>query len=158
MTSDFLDALKRRLSYGKRGAILGKLSFKEEAAEKLRIFALVDSFTQTLLKPLHICLYLILDKLPNDGTYSHDKSVQRSLSKMVARGQSYSYDLSSATDRLPISLQSCLISEIFNCHRLGPLWASLLVDRDYMIQKNSYGIPEGPIRYTVGQPMGALSS
>jgi len=33
-----------------------------------------------------------------------------------------------------------------------------LVERDYMIHKNSYGLDTGPVRYAVGQPMGALSS
>jgi hypothetical protein len=32
----------------------GKLGFKEEAAGKLRVFALVDCFTQWALKPLHL--------------------------------------------------------------------------------------------------------
>lgn len=32
---------------------LGRLSFKEEAAGKLRVFAMVDVFTQSMLKPLH---------------------------------------------------------------------------------------------------------
>jgi len=27
-----------------------------------------------------------------------------------------------------------------------------------MINKNDFNIPEGPVKYSVGQPMGALSS
>jgi len=32
---------------------LGRLAFKEEAAGKLRVFAMVDVITQSLLEPLH---------------------------------------------------------------------------------------------------------
>jgi len=119
--SNFLDSLKKRLSYDKRGAVLGKLAFKEEAAGKLRVFALVDSFTQTLLKPLHDYLFVLLADLPMDGTFDQDAAVKRGVNKMKARGCAYSYDLSSATDRLPISLQSAILSELFQSPRIGDL-------------------------------------
>jgi len=32
---------------------IGQLSIKEEAAGKVRVFAMVDSLTQSVLKPLH---------------------------------------------------------------------------------------------------------
>lgn len=37
----------------KNEAVLGRLSVKEEAAGKMRVFAMVDAFTQWALKPLH---------------------------------------------------------------------------------------------------------
>jgi len=43
-------------------------------------------------------------------------------------------------------------------HEIGDLWSELLIGRDYHITKNDYGIPIGTVRYSVGQPMGALSS
>jgi len=48
-----------RKTYGIRGqhkdsfGPIGKLSFKEEAAGKLRVFAMVDVITQSLFNPLH---------------------------------------------------------------------------------------------------------
>lgn len=30
--------------------------------------------------------------------------------------------------------------------------------RDFIVPKNEYNVPEGYLRYKVGQPMGALSS
>lgn len=69
----------------------------------------------------------------------------------------FSVDLSSATDRLPIKLQSKIIDLIYNLE-IGELWASILVDRPYMIRHNKYGIDEGYVYYATGQPMGALSS
>jgi hypothetical protein len=47
---------------------VGQLSRKEEAAGKVRVFAMVDIWTQSLLKPLHLMLTSFLSSLPNDGT------------------------------------------------------------------------------------------
>lgn len=35
------------------GEHLGRLALKEEAAGKVRVFAMVDAFTQWVLEPLH---------------------------------------------------------------------------------------------------------
>lgn len=136
--------------------LLGKLGFKEEAAGKLRVFAMVDHWTQAALKPLHSCLSDVLKGLPNDGTFDQNASVERCKAKGT-KG-SYSYDLSAATDRLPINIQKGIIDRLFGVEGLGDLWARLLVERDYAITKNDYGIDPQKIRYSVGQPMGALSS
>jgi len=47
---------------------IGQLSRKLEAAGKVRVFAMVDIWTQSLLKPLHLMLTNFLSSLPNDGT------------------------------------------------------------------------------------------
>jgi len=91
---------------------LGQLAFKEEAAGKLRVFALVDIWTQSLLKPLHKSLFALLRVIPNDGTFNQDASVRRSSEKAKVSGCAYSFDLSSATDRLPIIYQSALLDRI----------------------------------------------
>jgi hypothetical protein len=135
---------------------LGKLGFKVEAAGKLRVFAMVDPFTQWLLYPLHKLIFSILRKIPMDGTFNQLRPVKRLL--RLKPKALYSLDLSAATDRLPISLQSMildhLIAEIDN---FGSLWARLLVGRGY-----KYTLPiskeSGIVTYSVGQPMGALSS
>jgi len=38
---------------GKVASRIGQLSLKEEAAGKVRVFAMVDIWTQSVLKPLH---------------------------------------------------------------------------------------------------------
>lgn len=137
---------------------LGKLSFKEEAAGKLRVFAIADAWTQSLFKPLHKSLFDILRRLPNDGTFDQDSSFQRCLQKAQLYNCAYSVDLSSATDRLPIVLQSGIIDILYQIPELGSIWAKILVDRPYVISKNKYKIPTGAVHYATGQPMGALSS
>jgi len=138
---------------------LGQLAFKEEAAGKLRIFALVDVWTQSLLKPLHLALFDLLKSIPNDGTFDQDASVQRSKEKAEKSQCAYSFDLSSATDRLPIIFQSAILDRILPV-KVGNSWAGLLVMRDYFLPRSAkkYGITDKSVRYTVGQPMGALSS
>lgn len=53
---------------------IGKLSKKLEAAGKIRVFAMVDVWTQSLLKPLHLALFSFLKSLPNDGTFDQNAS------------------------------------------------------------------------------------
>jgi len=136
---------------------LGQLGFKEEPAGKLRVFAMVDFLTQTLLRPLHLFLFDIFKEMPNDGTHDQDRAFQRALRLSKKYGGSFGYDLSAATDRLPLSIQSEILNVIFS-NKLGDIWAKLLVERDYQIPPNDYKIAVGSIRYSVGQPMGALSS
>jgi len=50
--------------------------------------------------------------IPNDGTFDQDASVQRSIEKATVSGCAYSFDLSSATDRLPIIYQSALLDRL----------------------------------------------
>lgn len=137
---------------------LGKLSFKEEAAGKLRVFAIADIWTQSLFKPLHKSLFAFLRRLPNDGTFDQDASFERSMQKALLYNCAYSVDLSAATDRLPISLQAGILDIIYQIPGLGKDWASILVERPYFIDKNKYGLPVSHVYYGTGQPMGALSS
>jgi hypothetical protein len=136
-------------------APIGRLSFKEEAAGKLRVFAMVDVITQSLLKPLHDELFGLFKKIPNDSTHNQDKAYKYAQELSLKYKASFGFDLSSATDRLPISSQ---VSILNNLYGIGELWKSILVDREYTIRSNSYGIPLDPVKYAVGQPMGALSS
>jgi catabolite regulation protein CreA len=62
----------------------------------------------------------------------------------------FSYDLSAATDRFPIDLQVQILSMLYT-KEVALAWKSVLVNRDYHFKDNTY-------RYSVGQPMGALSS
>jgi hypothetical protein len=136
--------------------ILGQLALKEEAAGKIRVFAIVDMWTQSLLSPLHLYLFSILKRIPCDGTFDQGSSVKRASEKCIKAGCSFGYDLSAATDRLPILLQMALISELFS-FEFARDWARLLVGREYYLPKSDHS-EEGSYSYSVGQPMGALSS
>jgi hypothetical protein len=57
-------------------------------------------------------LFSFLRKLPNDGTFNQNASVQRCADKADKSGCSFGYDLSAATDRLPLFLQIAILTPI----------------------------------------------
>jgi len=89
---------------------MGQLATKEEAAGKIRVFALVDVWTQSCLKPLHEMVFAFLRSLPNDATFNQGEAVLRAQALAKKYRKSFGYDLSAATDRLPIVLQVSVLS------------------------------------------------
>jgi len=136
----------------------GRLSKKNEPAGKVRVFAITDGWTQTLLKPLHDAIFQFLKTLPQDGTWDQGAPVDRLVGLLADRDDKFSasYDLSAATDRLPVKLQiqclKVLIGEAASC------WADILVKRPWYLSTSAHEVVPAPIFYQVGQPMGALSS
>jgi len=147
------------VSITSQGGALGKLGLKDEPAGKIRVFAMVDCFTQWVMKPLHDYLFSILRLIPQDGTFDQLDPI----AKLHAKGHKrfWSLDLSSATDRLPILIQATLLSRIITAHGAN-LWMSLLVGRNYELPRRVLMTqPEDSprfVNYAVGQPMGALTS
>jgi hypothetical protein len=165
--------------------VLGKLGFKTEAAGKVRVFAMVDCFTQWVLDPLHKAVFQTLGEIPQDGTFDQVKPLDHLVDRQSKLREDYkapgsfiprvtkrlpgdvrntkawalySFDLSSATDRLPLVFQKVLLSPILGAWG-AEVWGCLLVAREYMIPKRSdLGIKPQKVMYTTGQPMGALSS
>lgn len=65
------------------------------------------------MQPVHRLLTNILRSLPNDGTLNQTLSYERARQKSIQYGKSYGYDLSAATDRLPIDIQVSVLRGIF---------------------------------------------
>lgn len=137
---------------------LGKLGFKLEAAGKVRVFAMVDCITQWLLRPLHDALFSILKLIPQDGTFDQHAPIHLLYEKLLSRNgwNLYSFDLSAATDRLPVAIQESLLDPILGTE-LSTLWRRLLTWRGYKAQSTKFKVDD-ILYYAVGQPMGALSS
>jgi hypothetical protein len=89
-------------------SFLGRLGAKEEPG-KVRVFAMVDWWTQMLLRPIHLMLFRVLKNIPQDATFDQDEGVQMGVSILKRTNFAASYDLSAATDRLPIVIQKPLI-------------------------------------------------
>lgn len=100
-------------SLGSHNDYLGALSFKEEAAGKLRVFAMVDVITQSMLEPLHSQLFSLFKKLPNDCTHDQNKGFAYAQELSLKYKCSYGFDLSAATDRLPVSSQAAILNSLF---------------------------------------------
>jgi hypothetical protein len=91
---------------------IGRLGFKKEAAGKIRTFAMVDPWTQWLLKPLWDRICDVLRLIPQDGTFDQYAPLSRLNDTLGVKSPRYCFDLSSATDRLPV---------LFQCQLLAPV-------------------------------------
>lgn len=131
---------------------IGRLAVVEEARQKARVVGITDWWTQVLFKPLHEQISEILKRIPEDGTFDQIKPVNLMLSKVVnPRTQTIvSSDLSAATDRLPVALQRDILLVL---GIPGDIWEHILA-RPYLVTRPYPQL----ITYSVGQPMGVLSS
>jgi len=128
--------------------IIRKITVVADKEGKNRVIAILDYWSQLVLKPLHNQLMLKIKTLSQDGTYD-----QVGVIKRIRKDQKfYSMDLSSATDRLPSNLQRRLLSKILNSDSKANDYMSILLDFDFTT------INGKKVNYCVGQPMGAYSS
>lgn len=160
---DFLQlksALRAHGLNGEEGEGLSQFAIKDEPAGKARLFALIDSITQSMLAPLHDFLFDLLRIIPNDGTFDQEASVRRGQEKALISGQAFSFDLTAATDRLPAALTAQILETITG-FEIQESWLRLMTDRDFWFNSQvaeKRKVNDGPYRYAVGQPMGGLSS
>ncbi|KAL6519618.1 hypothetical protein OROMI_032866 [Orobanche minor] len=99
----------------------GRLAQVIEGAGKRRLFAIGNYVKQRLLRPVHDWAMKVLSLLPTDGTFNQEGPIKR-----LAKNRPmdiYSFYLSSATDRWPLSV----IHEVFACF-FGPTLASCVVN------------------------------
>jgi len=171
----------KRLDY--KGDFLGAVAFKIEPAGKIRVFAMVDAFTQWMLRPLHYALFDWLRKIPGDATFDQNGAVKRFTEFLTTYSVKhvFSFDLTAATDRLPVSLQVIALESLGLPLTDALAWKALLVGRWYKVnipmwnrfatRASDTGVsthvnhtminPQGrvtAVKYAVGQPIGALSS
>lgn len=87
----------------------GRLAVFDDVGGKKRYIALGNWVIQGTLRPLHNLLMDLLREIPQDCTFDQDK-IFRWSKKIVRQGKPiYSLDLSSATDRLPLALQTKIL-------------------------------------------------
>ena len=138
---------------------LGRIHNIQEAAGKNRIIAINDFWTQQVLRPLHLWLFDVCKHLPQDSTFDQEGS----LARFVQRGdikEYFSYDLSAATDMIPVGMYKAVLSPLIGADR-SQAWIDLLTDKDFVVPFKAVdgsGNRVKKVRYTRGQPMGALSS
>jgi len=143
-----------------KGGGLSQFAAKEEAAGKIRLFALIDSISQSVLSPLHDMLFDLLKRIPNDGTFDQEASIRRSQQKATQANCAFSFDLTAATDRLPAKVTAKILATITG-KDISESWLNIMTDRNFYFNSDlasKLGVSAGPYRYAVGQPMGGLSS
>lgn len=144
------------------GSILRKLSLKLDKEMKVRVIAIGDYYSQCALKPLHHYLFRVLRKIPQDCTFDQGSFTE----KIKGWTEYYSIDLSSATDRFPISfIQSVMEGQLPKSYCES--WKQLMVGLPFELPTNrSIRLMSGnkpldsklPVSYSVGNPMGFYSS
>jgi len=143
---------------GCKKLVLGKLSVVYNQAGKARVVASTNWWMQSALKPLHDNIFKLLGKLSTDGTLDQEAAFSKFLTRADSIGgpnfgnKLSGFDLSAATDRLPIDLQVQILNELGID---GSMWKELL-DIEWLYHPDRF--TDEYIRYAVGQPMGAYSS
>lgn len=87
-----------------RGSVVTReVTYFPDKEYKVRVIAMGDYFSQTVLRPLHKYLYSVLKRIPQDCTF--DQSAFVSKLRLQQPGDVYvSADLTAATDRFPIEV------------------------------------------------------
>jgi len=127
-----------------------RLGFSPEGGGKTRIFAIGDYWSQFSLRPIHDTLMGILRSLETDGTYNQEQAFARILECSKGK-QTFCFDLSGASDRIPLQVQTIMMSELFS-PEISEAWSNVIANREF---HHKYG---EPVKWKVGQPLGLLSS
>lgn len=135
-----------KLGYNLSDLPLRRLSIVQDPELKARIVGIVDWITQVILEPLSVQVFDLLRTIPQDRTFTQDPHIRK-----VEGSKFHSLDLSNATDRFPITVQTQLLAEMLGgAYACG--WESLLT-------RKGFAAPNGEtLFYKVGQPIGARSS
>lgn len=128
-----------------RGLIRKNTSFPDKEG-KMRTIGILDYWSQLSLKPLHVYIGNFLKKIPQDCTLDQSK-----FRKLLENSEIfYSVDLSSATDRFPLSVIKQLL-EIRLPTDFVNAWADVMVGYPFEHQGSK-------LIYSTGTPMGAYTS
>jgi hypothetical protein len=139
------------------------LSFLSDKSGKTRIVAIGDVWSQLVLKPFHDIAFDFLRILPTDGTHNQDKQRERVKQWSERNKLLYCFDLTAATDRMPVILQAWVFyqSGVIDNFFSMICWYRLIARRDFQfspIRGRTHPNEGKTVRYAVGQPMGLYSS
>ena len=129
---------------------LGRLAVVKNVSGKSRVVGMTNYWIQISLYPIHKAIFSFLGTLSTDGTFDQHRPIFEMMkAENVNQRKYYSFDLSAATDRLPLALQEQVLASFTNPTIAG-LWRQLV--------SLPFDTPTGVVRYSVGQPMGCYSS
>jgi hypothetical protein len=146
-----------------QGLVSSKLAFIPELGGKTRVIAILDFWSQQVLKPIHLQLMTILRMFDTDGAFNQNRAFKRAMT--LSKGKkTFSFDLSSATDRFPREPQLSLLKAIFGSE-IADLWYEIVINRPFAIIKDHSVVDNYRVnnvsmllKWAVGQPLGAYSS
>jgi len=127
------------------------ISVRSDREFKLRPFAILDFWSQEALEPVHSYAFRWLQGFKTDFTFNQLKGKEY-ISSLTPDSKYHSLDLTSATDRFPMSLQTKLLS-LFIGDEKAQAWKDIMVGYPFNLISD-----KSEVRYMSGQPMGAYSS
>lgn len=129
-----------------------KFSLKQEPGAKVRVFAIVDYFTQSALSGMNDYLFDLLNKIQEDGTFDQDRATDIIQGWTRSDLKIYSKDLTEATNLLPVELLREIVACMFG-NEFAKHWACLMANRQFPKLNG-----KGMVQYGTGQPMGSKTS
>lgn len=129
---------------------LRKLAWFPDKEDKVRVIAILDYWSQSVLRGLHSYLFRVLRKIPQDCTFNQGSFKD----KIKDWNRYHSIDLTAATDRFPISVIADVLEGHFPQQYVSS-WRNVMTGRPFRwttAQKTE------EVDYAVGNPMGAYSS
>lgn len=129
----------------------GRIGASPEPGGKTRMFAIGDYWSQTSLKLVQNSLYKTLKSISTDCTANQNLGF-KSLISISNTKPTYCFDLSSASDRIPASMQRHRLN-LMSGKKLGDIWVKVMKDRTFYMK-----VIDKSVRWKVGQPLGLLSS
>lgn len=134
----------------------GRLSYTIEGGGKRRIFAIGNYVKQRLLYPVHEWAMSVLGRLSCDGTFNQSRPIEI----LVRKGLKdvYSFDLSSATDRWPLSVIHDTISSIFGQTVASSIVNACLGMNTFYVGPPLFKWKPKLVTFTTGQPLGYYGS
>lgn len=82
-----------------------KLSYFSDKEDKVRVIALLDYWSQSALRPLHMKVNSFLRRISTDMTFNQGAFTNNVMPTLPGGNMYHSIDLSAATDRMPLTLQ-----------------------------------------------------
>nr|WNV55399.1 RNA-dependent RNA polymerase [Hypoxylon fendleri mitovirus 1] len=125
----------------------GRLSIVYNQAGKARVVAMTNWWIQCAFRGLHDKIFKILECWSSDATFDQEGRLSQFVERQRGK-RFFCYDLSAATDRLPVRLQADILEKL---GYPGGIWSDI-------ISSISWKYKSRDIKYSVGQPMGAYSS
>lgn len=132
------------------GRTLRRLSYFPDKEQKVRVVAILDYWSQTVLRAFHDYLFRVLRKIPQDCTFNQGSFLE----KTKDWKKFHSLDLTNATDRFPINTIAMVLKGLLPDYFVKS-WVQVMIGLpfDYKYRNKSE-----KIYYGVGNPMGAYSS
>lgn len=146
-----LKTINKKLAKLQDGLISRKLVTFADGLGKIRYIAIADWLTQLTLFPLAEVLIRILKNLDTDYTYDQERSIKTSKHFFKLGKKMFCFDLSAATDRMPLLLQAFVLNQLGLPVDGVKAWIKIMVLQPFLYQGKI-------LTYRTGQGMGIYRS